>query len=53
MDGIGNNNNLGYDVKIHRLVDTTSDSKEFCFSTCDVNYIMNHLCYRFVIYMCI
>ena len=51
MDGISNDNNLRYDVEIHRLVDATPDSKEFYFSACDVNHVMNHLCYRFVIYM--
>ena len=51
MDGIDDNNNFEYVVEICSLVDATSDSKKFCFSACDVNYIINCLCYRFVIYV--
>ena len=51
MDGIGDNNNLGYVVEICSLVDATPDSKEFCFSACDMNCMMDRLCYRFVIYV--
>ena len=36
MDGVGNDNNLGFDVEICSLVDTTPDSKEFCFSSASV-----------------
>jgi len=51
MDGIDDDNNLEYVVEIHSLVDAILDNKEFCFSTCDVNCMIDHLCYRFVIYM--
>ena len=51
IDGIGNDNNLEYVVEICSLVDTTPDSKKFYSSACDVNYVINCLCYRFVIYV--
>ena len=43
MDGISDNNNFGHVIEIRCLVDATSDSKEFCFSACNVNRMVDRL----------
>ena len=43
MDRISNNNNFGHIIKIWCLVDATSDNKEFCFSACNMNHMVDHL----------
>ena len=53
IDGISDNNNFGHVIKIRCLVDAASDSKEFCFSACNMNCMVDHLCNQSVIYMCI
>ena len=51
MDGIGDNNNLGHIIEIHCLVNAASNYKEFYFSTCNMNHVVNCLCQRFVVYV--
>ena len=46
VNGIGNNYDFGYVIFAVCLVDTTSNSKKFCFSTHDVRCMMNCLCQR-------
>ena len=54
MNGIGDDNNLGYIIGVYSLVNATPDSKKFCFSACDKNHVIDHLCKRLVVcmYMC-
>ena len=52
MDGISDNNNFGHVIEIQYLVDAASDSKEFCFSTCNVNYMVDHLYNWSVVHVC-
>ena len=51
MNGLGNNDNFGYVIFAACLVDTASDGKKFCFSTCDISCMVNRLCQRVVAYM--
>ena len=51
VNGIDNDNNFGYVLFAGCLVDTTSDGKKFCFSTCNVCCMVNYLCQRVVVYM--
>ena len=44
MNRVSDDNNFGNAINIWGLVDTISDSKKFCFSACDMNYMMNNLC---------
>ena len=37
MDRVSNNNDFGNILKSHCLVDSTSNGKEFCFHTSDIN----------------
>ena len=49
MNGISDDDNLGYIVGVCSLVDATPDSKEFCFSARDKNHMMYRLCKGFVV----
>ena len=51
MYGIGNDDNFGYVLFAVYLVDTTSDGKNFCFSTHDVHCMVNCLCQKVVAYI--
>jgi len=51
MNGISDDDNLGYIVGICSLVNATPDSKKFRFSACDENCVMDRLCKRLVVYM--
>jgi len=51
MNGIGDDDNLGYIIGIHSLVNATPNSKKFHFSTCDEYRIIDHLCKRLVVCM--
>jgi len=51
MNGISNDDNLGYIVGVHSLVNATPDSEKFCFSACDENCMMDCLCKRLVVCM--
>ena len=48
MDSISNDDNLRDIVESQRLVDATSDDKQFHFSTHDVNHVMDCLNKGFV-----
>jgi len=51
MNGIGDNDNLHYIIGVCSLVNATSDSEKFCFSTCDKNCMIDYLCKRLVVCM--
>ena len=52
MNRVSDNNNFGNAIDIWGLVDTTPDSKKFCFSTCDMNHVMNSLCNGSIVGVC-
>ena len=43
MDGVNNDNDFGYILYAICLINTTSNSKEFCFDTSNEYCVMNHL----------
>jgi len=43
MDEVSNNNNFTNVLKVCGLIDTTPNGKEFGFSCCNINYMMNGL----------
>ena len=49
MDRIGNDNDLGDVIMIWNLVYTIPNSKQFCFSTSDMNCMMKGLGDRVVV----
>ena len=51
MDEIGDDDDSGYILFATCLIDATSNSKEFCFSTSDECCIMNYLSQRMIAYM--
>ena len=51
VDRVGNDDYLGYIIFAACLIDTVSNGKKFCFSTCDIHSMMNHLCQRMVVYV--
>ena len=51
VDGIGDDDDFGYILFTACLIDTTSNSKEFCFSTSDKCCVMNCLSQKMITYM--
>ena len=51
VDGIGDDDDFEYILFTACLIDTVSNSKEFCFSTSDEYCVMNHLSQRMITYM--
>ena len=51
MDEVGDDNDFGYILYAACLIDTVSNSKEFCFSTSDECCMVNHLNQRMIAYM--
>jgi len=43
MDKVSDDDNFTNALNVCSLIDITSNSKEFGFSCCDVNYVMNSL----------
>jgi len=43
MNRVGDDNDLGNAIMIWGLVDTTPNSKELCFSTGNINYMIDSL----------
>ena len=40
MDCISDNSNLGDVFAVYGIINTAPNSKQLCFSTCDMNYMM-------------
>jgi len=51
MNGVGDDDDFGDVFLVAGLINTTSDSKEFCFSAGDEGYMMNCFDQRLVTYM--
>ena len=51
MNGVCDNYNFSDALKIGSLIYATSYSEQFSFSSCDINYMMNHFDDLFVINM--
>jgi len=43
MDGVSDDNNFTNVLKVCSFIDATPNSKEFGFSFCDVNCVINNL----------
>ena len=52
MNRVGDDNDLGNATMIQGLVDTTPNGKELCFSTSDMNHMMDSLGGGVIIYVC-
>ena len=54
VDWVSDDNNFGDILQMQRLVNTASNGKKFHFSACDIDSLMKHFDYQFVvnIYVC-